>query len=477
VSHQHNQNNSAMFIKQLYTGCLSEAAYYIDSDGEAAILDPLRDTGAYLELAAERTAKIKYIFETHFHADFISGHLDLAEKTGAPIVYGPNTKTKFPIHLAHDGESFKIGKLTLEVIHTPGHTLESTCYLLKDEQGKPYCLFTGDTLFVGDVGRPDLSSGDLGKEDLAAYLFDSLQKLKQLPDDLIVYPAHGPGSSCGKNLGPGTSTTIGEQKTTNYAMQTDNKVDFIDRVTEGLEDPPRYFMTSARINREGYAALDEVMDRSNRPLSIPDFKEKVKGGAWILDARSPESFMEGFVPESVNIGLKGRFAEWVGILIPFEQPVVVVTTAGEEEETIIRMARVGFDNVHGYLEGGFEGWRDAGEQTDMVIGIEPDELLLDLQYDQKLTVVDVRKPAEFNAGHVKGAMNLPLDELTDPVTLSRIDEGLNLYVHCQGGYRSMIACSLLKREGFHNLYNVMGGFEKMSETPGMPVVTPTEVLH
>lgn len=466
-----------MFIKQLYTGCLSEAAYYIDSEGEAAIIDPIRDTNEYVALANERKAKIKYIFETHFHADFVSGHLDLAEKTGAPIVYGPNTKTKFPIHLAKDGEVFRIGKLSIEAIHTPGHTLESTCYLLKDEKGEPHCIFTGDTLFVGDVGRPDLSSGHLGKDELAGYLFESLQKLKQLPDGLIVYPAHGPGSSCGKNLGPETFTTIGEQKKNNYAMLADEESRFITEVTRGLGDPPQYFMTDARINQEGYTALDQVMKRSNIPLNITDFKEKSIAGCWILDTRSPDHFGEGFVPGSVNIGLKGRFAEWVGILIPFDQPVILVTEPEEEEETIIRMARVGYDNVKGYLKGGYDAWKNAGEASDMIITIDPDELAMDMPYDPKLLILDVRKRAEFSMGHVKGAVNLPLDDMADPITIARADESLNMYVHCQSGFRSMVACSILKKEGFHNLYNINGGFIKIKETPGLHVVTDKQVLN
>lgn len=466
-----------MFIKQLYTGCLSEAAYFIASEGEAAVIDPIRDTEEYLELAKENDVKIKTIFETHFHADFVSGHLDLSEKTGAPIVYGPQTDTKFPIHLAKDGETFHIGKLTIEVIHTPGHTLESTCYLLKDEKGNPHCIFTGDTLFVGEVGRPDLSSGNLSKEELAGYLFDSLQKLKRLPDDVIMYPAHGPGSSCGKNLGPETSSTIGEQKKTNYAMKAENKEEFIKEVTEGLAPPPVYFKEDARINKEGYAALDHLMKKSNNPLNVADFQKEVKNGAWILDIRSPEDFTEGFVPGSINIGLKGRFAEWVGILIPFSQPVVLVAAPGEEEETIVRMARIGYDHVVGYLEGGIEAWKQSGEKTDMVINVDADELALDIPYDKNLYVLDVRKPVEFANGHVQGAVNLPLDTMMDPVQMAGLEEEHNLYVHCQSGYRSAIACSLIKRQGFHNLRNVNGGFLKISEEPEIEIVKEEKVLN
>jgi glyoxylase-like metal-dependent hydrolase (beta-lactamase superfamily II)/rhodanese-related sulfurtransferase len=466
-----------MFIRQLYTGCLSEAAYYIDSEGEAAIIDPLRDTDEYVHLAGERNAKIKYIFETHFHADFVSGHLDLAKKTGAPIVYGPDTKTKFPIHLAQEGEVFHLGKVTLEVIHTPGHTLESTCYLLKDENKKPYCIFTGDTLFVGDVGRPDLSSGNLDKEELASHLFDSLQKLKQLPDHVTVYPAHGAGSSCGKNMGPENSSTIGEQKKSNYAMLAKDKEKFIQEVTDGLEPPPSYFVKDARINREGYKDLDEVMKHSSRPLPVAVFKKEISKDVWILDTRSPEKFTDGFIPGAVNIGLKGRFAEWAGILIPYNQPVLLVTDTGEEEETIIRMARVGFDNVAGYLEGGFEAWKKAGEKMDMIINVEADELAMDMHFDKKLMLMDVRKPAEFAEGHVKGAANVPLDEMTDPVVVSKADDALNMYIHCQSGYRSVIACSLLKRDGFHNLRNVTGGFKKISLTPQIRIIKEERVLN
>lgn len=466
-----------MFIRQLYTGCLSEAAYYIDSEGEAAIIDPIRDTDEYINLAAEREAKIKYIFETHFHADFVSGHLDLAKKTGAPIVYGPGTSTKFPIHLSEDGEVFRLGNITIEVIHTPGHTLESACYLLKDEKGRPHCIFTGDTLFVGDVGRPDLSSGNLEKEELAAYLFDSIQRLKQLSDNVIVYPAHGAGSSCGKNMGPENSSTIGEQKKSNYAMLTKDKEKFIREVTDGLEPPPSYFIKDARINREGYRDLSEVMKHSGCPLSVEEFKKEIDKTTWILDTRSPEKFTDGFIPGSVNIGLKGRFAEWAGILIPYNQPVLLVTEAGEEEETIVRMARVGLDNVAGYLKGGFEAWRAAGEKTDMIINIEPDELAMDLHFDKKLMVIDVRKPAEFADGHVKGAANIPLDEMTDPAVISKADDELNMYIHCQSGYRSVIACSLLKRDGFHNLRNVSGGYKNISHTPRIQIVKEERVLN
>lgn len=460
-----------MTVEQLYTNCLSEAAYFIADNGEAAVIDPLRDVDVYIQKAAEMGVKIKYIFETHFHADFVSGHLELSKKTGAPIVYGPQTNAMFDIHLAKDGEEFSIGNLKIKALHTPGHTLESTCYLLYNEAGNPYCIFTGDTLFVGDVGRPDLFSGNLSKEELAGFMYDSLQrKIKTLPEDVIVYPAHGPGSSCGKNLGPNTFSTIGEQLDSNYALQDMSKEDFIKVVTEGLSTPPAYFPINARINKEGYGSLDEVMNNAMTALSIADFKQKVNDGAWILDTRHATVFTEGFIPDSISIGLEGRFAEWAGSLLPFDQPLVLVTEAGKEKESAIRLSRVGIDNVQGYLQGGFEAWRDGNEKIDMVIDIEPEELAMDIPHDSKLEVIDVRKPSEFDTAHVKGAHNAPLDTLMDPMNVAMIDTENNLYIHCAGGYRSVIAASLLKRQGYHNLRNVLGGFGKIKDVDGMPIV-------
>lgn len=467
-----------MFIKQLYTGCLSEAAYFIESEGVAAVIDPLRDIAPYLELARERNATIKYIFETHFHADFVSGHLDLAAATKAAIVYGPETTTGFPVHIAVDGEAFSIGKLVIQALHTPGHTMESTCYLLLDEQRQPHAVFTGDTLFVGDVGRPDLFSGDQSKEELAGYLFESLNsKIKTLPDNVIVYPAHGPGSACGKNLGPNTYSTIGDEKSSNYALLATSKEEFIRQVTEGLSAPPQYFPINAKINKEGYDALDMLMERSFRPLSIQDFKAKAKDGAVILDTRHANVFPEGFVPESISIGLEGRFAEWAGSLLPFDKPVILVTDPGQEQETIVRLARVGFDKVEGYLEGGFEAWKAAGEKIDLIISVDPDELAMDLPHDPNLVVIDVRKPAEYADGHIKDALNITLSEMTDPGSLADLEDNHNLYVHCQGGYRSVIACSIMKREGIHNLRNVNGGFAKMKDQKGLTVVQEKNVLN
>lgn len=464
-----------MTVEQLYTNCLSEAAYFIASDGEAAVIDPLRDVKEYIRKAEEMGVKIKYIFETHFHADFVSGHLELSKQTGAPIVYGPNTDTKFDVHVAADGEEFTVGKLKIKVLHTPGHTLESSCYLLYNEAGNPYCVFTGDTLFVGDVGRPDLFSGNLTKEELAGFMYDSLNsKIKTLPDDVIVYPAHGPGSSCGKNLGPQTYSTIGEQKESNYALQEMTKDEFIKVVTEGLSAPPAYFPVNARINKEGYKDMDELTEESLKPLSIAEFKEKVADNVWILDTRNATEFTQSFIPGSISIGLEGRFAEWAGSLLPFTQPLVLVTEPGKEKEAVIRLARVGFENVQGYLEGGLAAWQAAGEPIDMIIDIEADELAMDIPHDNRLEIIDVRKPTEYENGHVKGAKNAPLDTLMDPLNIALIDDENNLYVHCAGGYRSVIAASLLKRQGYHNLRNVLGGFGKMKETQGIPVVTPQQ---
>lgn len=455
-----------MYVQQLYTNCLSEAAYYIESNGECAIIDPLRDVEGYLSLAKERNATIKYIFETHFHADFVSGHLDLARQSNAPIVFGPQTETSFPIYVAKDGEQFKIGDLTIEVLHTPGHTLESSCYLLKDETGKDHCVFTGDTLFVGDVGRPDLAQGgDLSISDLAGKLYDSLQqKIMPLADEVIVYPAHGPGSSCGKSMGPETSSTIGEQKQTNYALQQLTKDAFIKAVTNGLDAPPKYFPVNARINKEGYGSLEAVLRKGLTALDVASFKEKAnEPKTIILDTRNADTFTMGFVPGSVSIGLEGRFAEWAGGLLPFDETILLVSDEGKEEETIVRLARVGFDKVCGYLKGGFEAWANAGEEVDIIIDVEADELAMDLPFDDNLVVVDVRKEAEYADGHVKGAVNLPLGEITDPGLIANIEERDNLYVHCQSGYRSVIASSMLKRQGFHNLRNVVGGFNKIKE--------------
>lgn len=469
-----------MFIKQLYTGCLSEAAYYIESNGEAAIIDPLRDIDAYLQMANERKSRIKYIFETHFHADFVSGHLDLAAATTAPIVYGPNTHTKFPVHVAKDGEIFKVGNLTIEVLHTPGHTLESTCYLLKDENGKNYCVFTGDTLFVGDVGRPDLAQkgNEITMNDLAGMMYDSIHtKLFPLADDVIVYPAHGPGSSCGKNLGPNTHSTIGEEKQSNYALKAKTKGEFIKSVTDGIAAPPQYFPINAKINKEGYDSLDGVLETGMKALSVEEFKDLDKGSTIVLDTRNANVFTQGFIPGSISIGLEGRFAEWAGSLLPFDAPMLLVTDPGKENETIVRLARVGFDKVKGYLNGGYEAWKNAGEAIDMIIDVEADELMMDIPHDEHLVVLDVRRSTEYADGHLKDAVNIPLNDMNDPGSMANLEEEQNLYVHCAGGYRSVIAASLLKRQGIHNLRNVLGGWGKIKEQEKAEIVKETSVLN
>lgn len=469
-----------MFIKQLYTGCISEAAYYIESNGEAAVVDPLRDIDVYLDLANERKAKIKYIFETHFHADFVSGHIDLSKVTDAPIVYGPETEAQFDAYIAKDGEQFRIGDLTVVALHTPGHTLESTCYLLKDKNGKDHCIFTGDTLFVGDVGRPDLAqkTNELTTEDLAGMLYDSLQsKIVPLNDDVIVYPAHGPGSSCGKNLGPDTDSTIGVEKQFNYALKAQSREDFIKVVTDGIPPPPLYFPINAKINREGYESLDEVLSQGMKPLSVEAFKKKTKENVVILDTRPSDTFSHGFIPGSVSIGLDGRFAEWAGSLLPFDTPLLLVSEPGKEKESIIRLARVGLDKVQGYLEGGYESWKNSGEQSDMIVNVEADELVMDIPFDNNLVVVDVRKPVEFAEGHLSDAINIPLNDMADPGSMAIIEDKHNLYVHCAGGYRSVIAASLLKRQGIHNLRNVIGGWGKIKEQEKAKIVKEASVLN
>lgn len=467
-----------MYIQQIYTGCISEAAYFIESNGIAAVVDPLRDIDAYLTLAKEKNAVIKYIFETHFHADFVSGHLDLSKQTGATIVYGPETETNFPVHVAKDGEIFLLGDITIQAIHTPGHTLESTCYLLKNENKKPHCIFTGDTLFVGDVGRPDLSSGNMNKEYLASIMYDTIQnKILPLQNDIIVYPAHGAGSSCGKNLGPDTFSTIGEQKKSNYALQPQSKKDFIKAVISGLTAAPSYFAVNAKINKEGYDTLDTIKTKGLTSLTVKDFKEKIKENVVVLDTRKVTEFTNGFIPGSIFIGLEGRFAEWAGTLLPFHQPIILVTDKGMEEETIIRMARVGFDKVEGYLKGGFEEWKKAGEKIDLIIDVEADELALDIKHDPKLTVLDVRRETEFGDGHIKNAINLPLSDMSDIAQIANFEDDQNLYIHCAGGYRSVIAASLMKRHGYHNLRNVLGGWGKIKEEKNINIEKEASVLN
>ncbi|MBY0534662.1 MAG: MBL fold metallo-hydrolase [Chitinophagaceae bacterium] len=462
-----------MFIQQLYTGCLSEAAYYIESDGKAAIIDPMRDIDVYLNLAKERGANISYVFETHFHADFVSGHLDLSKATGAPIIYGPETNTKLPVTIATDGQVFQLGSISIEVMHTPGHTLESTCYLLKDENGLPYAVFTGDTLFVGDVGRPDLAQkgSNLTMVELAGMLYDSLQKkIVNLPDEVLVYPAHGAGSSCGKNLGPETYSTIGVQKQTNYALQAPDRDSFIRSVTDGLQEPPSYFPINVLLNKEGYDSLEAVLAEGTKALSMEEFKSMTKDeDVIVLDTRHASKFVEGFIPGSIFIGLEGRFAEWAGSLLSFEKSMVLVTEPGMEKESVVRLARVGFSKIKGYLSGGYEAWQEAGNKIDMIINVEADELAMDLPFDTNLVVLDVRKEAEYADGHVKGAVNMPLIEMTDMARVAQLEDHLNIYVHCAGGYRSVIGASMLKRQGIHNLRNVEGGWAKIKDQKGIEV--------
>lgn len=469
-----------MFIKQLYTGCLSEAAYFMESNGEAAVVDPLRDVDVYLQLAAERKAVIKYIFETHFHADFVSGHLDLAKATGAVIVYGPKTETAYPVHIAEDGETFTLGRLTIQTLHTPGHTLESACYLLKDENGKAHCVFTGDTLFVGDVGRPDLAQkgAHLTMNDLAGMLYDSLHaKLMPLADSVIVYPAHGPGSACGKALGPDTVSTIGEEKQTNYALKAEGKEAFIKAVTDGLSAPPQYFPINAQINKEGYDSIAEVLEKGLTPLTVLEVKKYLAADAVLLDTRTEVAFTQGFIPDSIFIGLDGRFAEWAGSLLPFDKDLILVCDEGKEKEAITRLARVGFSKTAGYVKGGIEAWKEAGEAIDMIIDVAADELAMDIPFDENLVVLDVRRPAEFADGHVKNAVNIPLAEMNDAANLAQLEEDQNIYVHCAGGYRSVIAASLLKRQGIHNLRNVAGGWSKIKEQANIETEKEKSVLN
>jgi hydroxyacylglutathione hydrolase len=448
-----------MLVKQLYTACLSEAAYFIASNGEAAVIDPLRDIDEYLALAKTHNVTIKYIFETHFHADFVSGHLDLQKATGATIVFGPNAATNFK---ATDGEEFIIGNTTIKVLHTPGHTMESTCYLLHNEQGAPEAIFTGDTLFIGDVGRPDLAQKgeEITSADLAGIMYDSLQaKIMPLADGITVYPAHGAGSSCGKNLSKETFSTIGEQKASNYALQQATKEDFVKAVIDGLPEPPAYFPINAKINKEGYNSLTDVLQNGVKPLSVSQFKEAaLKEDTIILDTRHADVFTNSFVPGSIFIGLEGRFAEWAGSILPFNKNILLVTEPGKEQETVIRLSRVGLDKTIGYLQGGVQAWIDAGETPDIIVDIEADELAMDIPHDDKLMVLDVRKQNEYDAGHIKDATHIPLNDLVDITNLASIDDTANVYIHCAGGYRSVIAASLLKRHELHNIRNVRGGW-------------------
>jgi len=460
-----------MRVEQIYTGCLAHGAYYIESDGEVAIIDPLREVKPYIEKAALEDSKIKYVLETHFHADFVSGHLDLAEATGAKIVYGPTAKPKFDAHVAKDMEELPLGKVKIRVLHTPGHTMESSTYLLLDEEGKEHAIFTGDTLFLGDVGRPDLAvKTDLTQEQLAEYLFDSTRnKIMTLPDETIVYPGHGAGSACGKHMRSETVGTVGEEKETNYALRADmTKEEFVKEVTEGLLPPPSYFPKNAVMNKEGYESIDRVLDRGLQALSPSAFEAAAnETGALILDTRNQDEFAKGFIPNSVFIGIDGNFAPWVGALITdIKQELLIVAEEGKEEEVVTRLARVGYDNAIGFLKGSFKAWKKEGKEVDSLRSISPEEFASTYKTDSPL-VIDVRKPGEYDSEHVDKAINIPLDYINDYMAEFTHDQ--DQYIHCAGGYRSMIASSILKARGFDNLVNIEEGFKGITEKTDIPV--------
>ncbi len=454
-----------MTIEQIYTGCLAQGAYYIESNGEIAIIDPLREVQPYIDKANANKGKIKYIFETHFHADFVSGHVTLAEKTGAPIVFGPNANPTFKAHVAKDGEVFQLGEITITALHTPGHTMESTCYLLKDKTGKDYALFSGDTLFLGDVGRPDLAqkAANMTQDDLAGILFDSLRtKVMTLADDVIVYPAHGAGSACGKNLSKETVGSIGNQKATNYALRADmTKAEFVKEVTDGLQPPPSYFPMNVKLNKEGYGNVEDIISQA-KAYDAKTFELVAnETDALILDVRHEDDFCKGHVPRSIFIGIHGGFAPWVGTLIlDSKQPIILVTPVGREEETIQRLARVGYDNTLGYLAGGFDSWKNAGLEYDTVNSVTASEL--ESKIEDKELVFDVRKPGEYSAEHILDVPSTPLDFLNNHI--AEFPKEADFYLHCAGGYRSVIAASILKARGYHNVINVLGGFSAIKNT-------------
>ncbi len=469
-----------MKIQQIYTGCLAEAAYYIESKGEAVIIDPLRETKPYMDKIAQEGSKLKYIFETHFHADFVSGHVDLADKTGATIVYGPNANTDYEIHSAVDGEEIKVGDITFKILHTPGHTMESTTFLLSDENGDDVAIFTGDTLFLGDVGRPDLAikQGSITREDLAGFLFDSLRnKIMPLADSLIVYPAHGAGSSCGKNLSQETWGTLGEQKLTNYALRADmTKEEFVEEVTTGLTPAPQYFQKNAMMNKMGYKSFDDVLEHGFVALEPDKFEEAVElHEALILDVRSSEDFASGHIPGSIFIGIDGSFAPWVGALITdIKQPIVIVCPEGREEETVTRLARVGYDNTLGYLLGGITAWKTAGKDIATLGSVTATELEERVANGEASHVLDVRKPAEFLSHHLMDVENFPLDYINNH--MERIDRKNTYYLHCKTGFRSMVAGSILKARGF-NVVDIKGGWESIEKTaiPKTDYICPTKL--
>jgi len=472
-----------MIIEQIYTGCLAQGAYYIESNGEAAVVDPLREVEPYIARTAKNNAQIRYVFETHFHADFVSGHLDLAKKTGAQIVYGPTAKPGFDAIIAEDHQEFPLGKIKIRVLHTPGHTMESSCFLVIDENGKETALFSGDTLFIGDVGRPDLAQKvipDLTQDKLAGLLYDSLRnKIMTLPDDIIVYPAHGAGSACGKNMSKETTDLLGNQKKMNYALRPDmTKEEFVKEVTTGLMPPPQYFPLNVLMNIKGYDSIDTVLERGQHALSPDAFEAAAnETNALILDTRDPQTFAKGFIPNSINIGIDGSFAPWVGTLIPdIKQPILIVAEPGREEEVITRLARVGYDHAIGYLEGGFQSWINVGKEIDSIQSISAEELAA-IQQSQPVNTLDVRKKSEYDSQHIVNAENVPLDYIND--SMSQINKNKTYYVHCAGGYRSMIFTSILRARGFNNLIDVKGGFTAIKQSGRFHItdyVCPTTLL-
>jgi glyoxylase-like metal-dependent hydrolase (beta-lactamase superfamily II)/rhodanese-related sulfurtransferase len=457
-----------MKVEQIYTGCLAQGAYFIESNGEAVVIDPLREVQPYLDRAAQTGAKIRYIFETHFHADFVSGHLDLAKQTGATIVYGPTAKPGFDAHVAADGEEIKVGNVVFTVLHTPGHTMESSCFLLRNEEGKDVGLFTGDTLFIGDVGRPDLAQkvkSELTPELLAGHLYDSLRaKIMPLADDIVVYPAHGAGSACGKKMSKETTDTLGHQKQTNYALRPGlTKEAFVKEVLSGLTAPPQYFPMNVMMNIQGYDSFEEVIKRGTQALGVEAFEAAAnETGAIILDTRDAAEFARGFIPNSINIGINGNFAPWVGTLIPdSKQSILLVTENDREEEVVTRLARVGYDHAIGYLKGGFEAWKAAGKEVDTIASISADELA-SIKAKQPVNILDVRRKSEYDSEHLTEAENAPLDYIND--SMLKVNKDQTTYVHCAGGYRSMAFASILRARGFENIVDIKGGFKAMKES-------------
>ncbi len=472
-----------MKIEQIYTGCLAQGAYYIQSENEVAIIDPLREVNPYIEKAKANGAQIKYVFETHFHADFVSGHLDLSKASGAPIIYGPTAQPGFEAYIAKDEEVFNLGKVKIKVLHTPGHTMESTCYLLLDEQGKETALFSGDTLFIGDVGRPDLAqkAAHLTQEQLAGTLFDSLRtKIMTLPDDVVVYPAHGAGSACGKNMSKETSDTLGNQKKFNYALRANmTREEFVKEVTDGLMPPPAYFPENVRMNKMGYESIDQVLAKGTRALSPAEFEAAAnETGAILLDTRDAQTFAKGFIPNSINIGLNGSFAPWVGALIPdINQEILIIDEEGREQEVVTRLARVGYDHAIGFLKGGVEAWKKAGYELDSIESIDADELAKRQEADPSIHILDVRKHSEHYSEHIIGSENIPLDYVNQ--NMSAIDKDKTYHVHCAGGYRSMVFISILKARGFDKLIDVKGGFKAIKDSGKFKVsdyVCPSTLL-